>query len=231
MLALKIIGGIVLFFCLLMLIPVGGRTIYSEDGLFLWLKISGFSIQLVPMREKKRKDKPQKRRKSKKSSRKQSQRDAQPDSNQPQEAKKPGELKQLLPLIRPALTALGRLRRKLTIRQMQVYYRIGGAEDPAGAAVKYGIVAAGGGALFPLVNSAFLVKNWDVNLDVDFESDQTRVAFAAEGGWRLGQLVMTALALGVSALKIYADRPKQPEQKKTEHRKEELKHGRKASDR
>ena len=39
MLALKIIGGIVLFFCLLMLIPVGARAIYSEDGLFglLWL--------------------------------------------------------------------------------------------------------------------------------------------------------------------------------------------------
>ena len=53
MLALKIIGGIVLFFCLLMLIPVGARAIYSEDGLFLWFKIACFSIRLVPMRKKK----------------------------------------------------------------------------------------------------------------------------------------------------------------------------------
>ena len=80
--------------------------------------------------------------------------------------------------------------------------------------MKYGIVAAGGGALFPLVNSAFRVKDWDVDLNVDFESDQTRVAFAAEGGWCLGQLVITALALGVSALKIYASQTKQPEQNK-----------------
>ena len=52
MLALKIIGGIVLFFCLLMLIPVGARAIYSQDGLFLWFKVACFSVQLVPVRKK-----------------------------------------------------------------------------------------------------------------------------------------------------------------------------------
>ena len=214
MLALKIIGGIVLFFCLLMLIPVGARAIYSEDGLFLWFKIACFSIRLVPVRKKRQSAKGSKPKKQKKGRQQKSKGDSAVRSEQTQEAKKPGELKKLLPLIRPGLTAMSRLRRKLTIRQMRVYYRIGGAEDPAGAAMKYGIVAAGGGALFPLVNSAFRVKDWDVDLNVDFESDQTRVAFAAEGGWCLGQLVITALALGVSALKIYASQTKQPEQNK-----------------
>lgn len=214
MLALKIIGGIVLFFCLLMLIPVGARAIYSEDGLFLWFKIACFSIRLVPMRKKGRPAKGDKPKKPKKDRQQKPKGDLAVRSEQTQEAKKPGELKKLLPLIRPGLTAMSRLRRKLTIRQMRVYYRIGGAEDPAGAAMKYGIVAAGGGALFPLVNSAFRVKDWDVALNVDFESDQTRVAFAAEGGWCLGQLVITALALGVSALKIYASQTKQSEQNK-----------------
>lgn len=214
MLALKIIGGIVLFFCLLMLIPVGARAIYSEDGLFLWFKIACFSIRLVPVRKKRQSAKGSKPKKQKKGRQQKPRGDSAVRSEQTQEAKKPGELKKLLPLIRPGLTAMSRLRRKLTIRQMRVYYRIGGAEDPAGAAMKYGIVAAGGGALFPLVNSAFRVKDWDVDLNVDFESDQTRVAFAAEGGWCLGQLVITALALGVSALKIYASQTKQPEQNK-----------------
>ena len=214
MLALKIIGGIVLFFCLLMLIPVGARAIYSEDGLFLWFKIACFSIRLVPMRKKGRPAKGSKPKKPQKGRQQKPKGDSAVRSEQTQEAKKPGELKKLLPLIRPGLTAMSRLRRKLTIRQMRVYYRIGGAEDPAGAAMKYGIVAAGGGALFPLVNSAFRVKDWDVDLNVDFESDQTRVAFAAEGGWCLGQLVITALALGVSALKIYASQTKQSEQNK-----------------
>lgn len=214
MLALKIIGGIVLFFCLLMLIPVGARAIYSEDGLFLWFKIACFSIRLVPMQKKGRPAKGDKPKKPKKDRQQKPKGDLAVRSEQTQEAKKPGELKKLLPLIRPGLTAMSRLRRKLTIRQMRVYYRIGGAEDPAGAAMKYGIVAAGGGALFPLVNSAFRVKDWDVDLNVDFESDQTRVAFAAEGGGCLGQLVITALALGVSALKIYASQTKQSEQNK-----------------
>lgn len=214
MLALKIIGGIVLFFCLLMLIPVGARALYSEDGLFLWFKIACFSIRLAPMRKKRRSAKGSKPKKPQKGRQQKPKGDSAVRSEQTQEAKKPGELKKLLPLIRPGLTAVSRLRRKLTIRQMRVYYRIGGAEDPAGAAMKYGIVAAGGGALFPLVNSAFRVKDWDVDLNVDFESDQTRVAFAAEGGWCLGQLIVTALALGVSALKIYASQTKQSEQNK-----------------
>lgn len=214
MLALKIIGGIVLFFCLLMLIPVGARAIYSEDGLFLWFKIACFSVQLVPVRKKRQSAKGNKPKKPKKGRQQKSRGDSAVSAEQTQKGKKPGELKKLLPLLRPGLTAMSSLRRKLTIRQMRVYYRIGGAEDPAGAAMKYGIVAAGGGALFPLVNSAFRVKDWDVDLNVDFESDQTRVAFAAEGGWCLGQLVITALALGVSALKIYASQTKQPEQNK-----------------
>ena len=196
MLALKIIGGIVLFFCLLMLIPVGAPAIYSEDGLFLWFKIACFSIRLVPMRKKGRPAKGDKPKKPKKDRQQKPKGGSAVRSEQTQEAKKPGELKKLLPLIRPGLTAMGRLRRKLTIRQMRVYYRIGGAEDPAGAAMKYGIVAAGGGALFPLVNSAFRVKDWDVDLNVDFESDQTRVAFAAEGGWCLGQLIVTVAGVG-----------------------------------
>lgn len=220
MLALKIIGGIVLFFCLLMLIPVGARAIYSEDGLFLWFKIACFSIRLVPMRKKGRPAKGDKPKKPKKNRQQKPKGDSAVRSEQTQEAKKPGELKKLLPLIRPGLTAMSRLRRKLTIRQMRVYYRIGGAEDPAGAAMKYGIVAAGGGALFPLVNSAFRVKDWDVDLNVDFESDQTRVAFAAEGGWCLGQLIVTALALGVSALKIYASQTKASQTKQSEQNKQ-----------
>ncbi len=49
--------------------------------------------------------------------------------------------------------ALGQLRRRLTISLMRIDYSIGGASDPAEAAIRYGIVSAGGGALFPLLNA------------------------------------------------------------------------------
>lgn len=231
MLALKMIGGIVLFFCLLMLIPVGARAAYSEDGFFLWLKVACFSIRLFPMRKEKPASQKKNRRTKKigrtETKKKQPVSEAQAPENDQPKTNKAGELKKLLPLIRPALTTLSRLRRKLSIRQLRVFYRIGGASDPANAAVKYGIVSAGGGAFFPLINGAFQVKKWDVDLGVDFESDQTRVAFTAEGGWLLGQLVAAAFSLGVSAISILAKRPK----KQSQNQKEEFQHGRKASDR
>ena len=89
MLALKIIGGIVLFFCLLMLIPVGARAIYSEDGLFLWFKIACFSIRLVPMRKKGRPAKGDKPKKLKKDRQQKPKGGSAVRSEQTQEAKSP----------------------------------------------------------------------------------------------------------------------------------------------
>ncbi len=221
MLALKIIGGILLVVILLLLVRVGCRVDYSADGLVLYLKVACFQLQLIPKKQKKASER-QKKQKPKKKKQKDKKEKAEKEENP---EKKKGDLKWLLELVKPVLTALGKLRRKLRVDRLWISYAIGGREDPAGAAVKYGVVSAGGGALFPLLNAALTVKDWDVDLSVDFQSDKTMVALSAAGTYRIGQLLAIALSLGWRALSVY-----RKHQTQSAH-KEDVQHGRKASDR
>lgn len=224
MLALKIIGGILLFFVLLMFVRVGCRVDYSADGLFLWLKVACFRFTILPKKpltpeqeaEKQRKEK---EKKAEKEAKKKAKKEAKARGEK-QEKKKPGDLLWLLQLIQPAFTALNRLRRKLRVDHLKVDYAIGGADDPAAAAVRYGQVAAGGGALFPLLNSVFDVRDWDVDLAVNFLEEKTKVALSATATYRIGQLLAIVISLGVSALSVYW------KHKKAVKQEEELKHGR-----
>jgi len=219
MLALIIVAGILLFFLLLSLLRVGFEADYSADGLEVRLKVACFHIRLYPGRPSKQKHA------------KQSKDSAPPegtDRPSQEQKKKLGDLKQLLEFSGPILEALGRLRRKLRIELLRLEYCIGGAEDPANAAIQYGIVSAGGGVLIPLLDQAFDVRKWDVQLDVDFDHAASRVAASAEGSWRLGTLVCIMLSLGISALKVYNNRQNATQ---ATDKKEDVPNGRKASDR
>ena len=224
MVALCIIGGIVLLVLLVLALRVGCRADYSEEGFFLWLTIGALRFQLLPQKPKK--ERREKREKQKKQ-------DAQEEKDQKAEQEtdkagktgKPGKLNLLLDLAEPILRALGQLRRRLRVEGIRLNYVIGGADDPAQAAIRYGIVSAGGGALIPLINEAFDVRDWDMHLSVDFDEKESRVALSAQADWRVGQLLRILIALAIQALPIYRGN-----QKKTDP-KEEQKHGRKASDR
>lgn len=228
MLALKITGGILLLFALLLLVRVGCRVDYDADGLTVWLKVACFRFQLLPDRTDQEKKEAKRRRKEQKKARKDRKKDgAKPDTPEKngETPPKKGDLRWLLQLVEPALRALGRLRRRLRVEYVRAGYAIGGAGDPAAAAVKYGAVSAGGGALLPLMNAALDVRDWDLDLSVDFESAETRVALSAAGTYRVGQLIAIMLALAFSALDVYMRHQNQLKKE------EELKHGRKASNR
>lgn len=226
MLALKIIGAVVLVIALLMLIRVGCRIEYSAEGFFLWLKIAGFKFLILPKKsltpeqeaQKAEKDKAKKaEQKAKKLAKKQTAEEAKARGEKPAR-KKPGELLWLLQFLRPAFHALNQLRRKLRIDHMDITYAIGGAKDPSDAAVKYGQVAAGGGALFPLLNAALDIRDWSVDLGVDFTEEKTKVAVGANATYRIGQLLAIVCSLGMKALVIYL------KHKKESNQEEEVKH-------
>ena len=221
MVALCIIGGIVLLVLLVLALRVGCRADYSESGLFLWLTVGFLRFQLLPQKPKKERRKKRKKQKKQDAQEKKSQKAEQ----ETDKAAKPGKLSLLLDLAGPLLRALGQLRRKLRVETIRLNYAIGGADDPAQAAIRYGIVSAGGGALIPLINEAFDVRDWDMHLGVDFDEKESRVALSAQADWRVGQLLHVLIALAIQALPIYRSN-----QTKTAP-KEEQKHGRKASDR
>jgi hypothetical protein len=225
MLALKIICAILLVLALIAWIRVGCRVYYNADGLTLDLRVAFLHIRLLPGQRKKKPAKPKKEKKKK------SAEAPAEGAGADQKKQSKGSLTWLLQLVGPVLRALGKLRRKLCIERLQVDYAIGGAEDPAGAAVKYGIVSAGGGALLPLIRSAFDVRKWEMQLDVDFQSEQSQVALEAEASYRIGQIIAIVVPLGVKALGAYLKQQKQKDASQTTKDKEEHKHGRKTSDR
>lgn len=228
MLALIIIVGILVLLGLLLLLPVGFRADYDAQGLKLRLQVACFRFLLYPGQEKPKKEK--KRKQKKKKQEKEDADQSSEEKQQEDQKKKLGNLKWLLELTEPMFRTLERLRRRLKISLMRIDYSIGGASDPAEAAIKYGIVSAGGGALFPLLNAAFDVRRWEVNLGVDFDRDESRVALTAVGTWMLGTLVRILLSFGICALKVYRKQSNQTDQKRTTT-KEDIQNGRKASDR
>lgn len=208
MLALYICIGILLFFTALMLIRVGCRVVYGESGLLLYLKVAGFQYLLMPRppmteEEKASKEKKKQAKAARKAAKKKAKQDADSTAKPDAEPKKKGNLTLLLQLIKPALQALNRLRIKINITHLKVDYAIAGADDPAKAAVRYGIVSAGGGALFPLINESFHVSDWDVNIGVDFDKQETCVALDGTATLFLGQLLVIAVIFAYQAYLIY----------------------------
>ena len=231
--ALIISGCIVLLLLLILLIRVGCRFDYSAEGLYLWLKIACFRFVLLPEKPLSPKQEAKKQAKKKlKEDKKKAAKAAKKKAKEEAKArgeklpqKRPADLLWLLGFVRPATSALNSLRKKLRIDTLKLEYAIAGADDPAKAALRYGQVSAGGGALFPLINGVFDVKEWDVNLYVDFNQSKTKVALSATATYRVGQLLSVAIILGIKALSIYL------KHKKEVTSEEEKKDGTKASDR
>lgn len=230
---MKILCIVILLLALLMLLRVGCRVEYSADGFFLWLKIAGIRFQLLPKKpltpeQQEKQEKKEAEKKAKKRAEKAAKQKAKEEAKAKGEAppkKKPGDLLWLLEFLKPVFQALNQLRRKLRIDHMEITYAIGGADDPSEAAVRYGQVAAGGGALFPLINTVLDIRQWDVDLGIDFTEEKTKVAIGANATYRLGSLLAIVIVLGAKALGIYLKHNKEKDSK------EEANHAGQASNR
>lgn len=215
MLAFYICIGILLFITVLMLIRVGCRVVYGEDGLLLYMKVAGLKFLLVPRppltdEEKASKEKKKQAKAARKAVKKKLKQKETAENTQESVPQKKGTLNLLLKLIKPGLQAVNRLRTKIRITHLKVDYAIAGADDPAKAAVRYGVVSAGGGALFPLINETFHVSEWDVNVQVDFEQHETRIALDATATLFFGQLLVIAAIFAYQAYIIYKNESKEP---------------------
>ena len=175
----------------LALLRVGCTARYSAEGFSLWLRVGALRIRLIPAKAKK----PKQEKKTRKPKQKK-------ETKKPAEEKKPGLLSQLRPMLAPAWQTLGKLRRKLRIDRLELIYTIAGKDDPAGAAMQYGIICAGGGTLWPTIDRFFHVKTWDTDITVDFESSETVLYFQATASYRLGQLLAIAAAFFIQWIKI-----------------------------
>ena len=184
-------------------IPVGVDARYSADGVFLMAKLGPFLLQLLPQ---KRKKKPKKRKPQQKQPKKT------PAKAEPQE-KKPnpllsGGVDGLMQLLDLAFDTLGDLRRKLRVNELTLYVLIGGADDPAKAAMGYGRAWAAIGAITPSLERLFVIKKRDIRPALDYTISNTQIDAHLVTTITIGRSLALALRAGIRFLKILNERKK-----------------------
>ena len=184
-------------------IPVGVDARYSADGVFLTAKLGPFRLQLLPQKPKK---KPKKRKPQQKQPKKT------PANAEPQE-KKPnpllsGGVDGLMQLLDLAFDTLGDLRRKLRVNELTLYVLIGGADDPAKAAMGYGRAWAAIGAITPSLERLFVIKKRDIRPALDYTISNTQIDAHLVTTITIGRSLALALRAGIRFLKILNERKK-----------------------
>lgn len=184
-------------------IPVGVDVRYNAEGVFLAAKLGPFRLQLLPQKPKK---KPKKRKQQKK------QPEKAPAKAEPQE-KKPnpllsGGVDGLMQLLDLAFDTLGDLRRKLRVNELTLRVHIGGADDPAKAAMGYGRAWAAIGVITPALERLFVIKKRDIQPALDYTISNTQVDAHLVTTITIGRSLALALRAGIRFLKILNERKK-----------------------
>ena len=204
MTALYIIGGIVLFFVLIFLLPIGLWMEYSAEGFHLKVKLWFFTLVVVPGGEpsEKKKLKLEKKKQEKKEKK------AQKAKERPKE-KKGGLVKTFFAMRADIFKALGKLGKGLKINKLKVWY-LAAAEDAAAAALQFGRMSAAMGAVTALLENLFKVKKKDYRLNVSFEKQEPEVYIEGRISLRIGRIVGIGLGLLTSFIK-HSPKPQLPE--------------------
>lgn len=193
MTGLKILAGVVLTLFLLSLVRLGGGVKYSQDGLYVRLRVGRLSFLVYPRRKKEKGD-PPKAPKEK------------PGEKPKQEPEKEREhggplelVKRYLPLV---CEAAGELKRKIRVDTLWLELTMAG-ENAAAAAMAYGYANMALGMLWPLLEQNFEIRDPRVNTRVEFETSAPTVYINAALSLRLGQLVSLTLRFGWKFLRLY----------------------------
>ena len=196
---LVILAALVLIGC----IPVGVDARYNADGVFLAAKLGPFRLQLLPQKPKK---KPKKRKQQQK------QPEKAPASSEPQEKKSnpllSGGVDGMLQLLDLAFDTLGDLRRKLRVNELTLHVLIGGAENPAKAAMGYGRAWAAIGAITPSLERLFVIKKRDILPALDYTISNTQFDAHLVTTITIGRLLALAVHAGIRFLKLLNERKK-----------------------
>lgn len=186
------LGVLVLLGCL----PLGVRLNFDEGGFRAAVLMGRIPVRLYPVpkwlqnmtsRHKKEEQSPEPK----------------PKGAEPQSQEQPGGgIRRFLPFVRLGLELLGDFRRKLRVNFLRLRLTLAG-EDPCDLAVNYGRAWAALGNLMPNLERALVIRKRDVEIQCDFQAEETTVVFAMDLTMTLGRLLGLALGYGLRALKLF----------------------------
>lgn len=186
------LGVLVLLGCL----PLGVRLNFDEGGFRAAVLIGRIPVSLYPVPKwlQNMTSKHQKKEQSP---------EPKPKGAAPQSQAQPGGgIRRFLPFVRLGLELLGDFRRKLRVNFLRLRLTLAG-EDPCDLAVNYGRAWAALGNLMPRLERALVIRKRDVEVQCDFQAEETTVVFAMDLTMTLGRLLGLALGYGLRALKLF----------------------------
>lgn len=199
---LWIILGIIAVFWLIGRIRLGVHVALQANSPTVTAKIGPFGVQLFPA--KKKKDKSPKEKKPKKATKKTS------ETNAAEKEKKKlpkitlEDIRSAIDALWPPLKrALGRTRRSIRIRPLDLSITVGAAKDPASAAELYGYIHMGVWTGMPALEQLLVIPDPHIHVGIDFDAPDTRLDGEAGLSIRVGTLVAVALGVGIPALKWF----------------------------
>ena len=112
----------------------------------------------------------------------------------------------MLSLARLACDVLGDLRRKLRVEKLTIYVRFGG--DAAKAAINYGRAWAAIGALMPMLDRLFVIREREICPELCYEQKSMTLDTRLVMSITIGRALSLALRAGVKFLKFMANNKK-----------------------
>jgi len=172
---------------LLALLRFGVIVEYSEEGFLLWAKAGFLKFQLMGKDKKK---KPEKEKKKKKAI-----------------SIKPGNLSMFMDMLKAVINALSRLKRRLLIKRLILYYTSAG-DDPSKTAVLFGAANAAFGTIIPILERNFRIKHRDLRASVDFNAKEQTIYAKASISIAVWEVFYILFALFPIITVLLKNRPK-----------------------
>ncbi len=205
---------IVLVLFLLGMIPVGVWVSYNDGELLVKAAAGPVRFKVYPSKpahgkklarqhakklEKERRARQKKAEKKRKKKKRRGKADE--NSKERRSPKKKISLEELLPMAKLALQVIGRLPRKLLLRELRLYAVCGGG-DAAKAAAGYGRAWAILGSAVPALEKCFRIQKLDAGVTLDYGRESLGIDARLDIRMRIGTAVLLALGAGVKFLVI-----------------------------
>lgn len=205
-----VLGCVALALVLLWWLPLCAKVEYTQKGVGMAVALGPITIPVYP-RPKKKGKKPKEKP------------DQSPDTQGKKADKKPllslgswKKFRQYLPLI---CEAAGELRQKMVVRRLNIHL-VWAGENPAEAAIGYGMIHGVIGGLWNLIDGNFRVRDHKFVVDLDYEKHQPQVAAKAVLSLRVGQAIQFGIRYAMKLAAMQRDQREQTDNSKEVNRHE-----------
>ena len=195
-----LIALLILF--LLAILPLGVSVIYNTDGPLIRIVAGPLKLKVFPAKKKDPDRPPKEKKKKEKKPKVDNESPEKKTVSKPKENKKGGSITDFFPFVQLVFDFLVDFRNKLRLNRLEANVVMAGG-DPADLAINYGKAWAALGNLWPKLETWFVIKKRDVQIQCDFEGSETTIYARMDLTITLGRILSLVFRYAIRALKEF----------------------------